>query len=89
MTTPPPHPAPTPLPRRRPSPRPESSGSGNTADLVAAGLVRRTRILRGIAIGLVLALVLGCVLYVLQERGIIDIPVEWLSWIPWVDKSWP
>jgi len=89
MTTPPPHPAPTPLPRRRPSPRPESSGSGNTADLLAAGLVRRTRILRGIAIGLVLALVLGCVLYVLQERGIIDIPVEWLSWIPWVDKSWP
>jgi len=89
MTTPPPHPAPTPLPRRRPSPRPDSRGSGNTADLEAAGLVRRTRILRGIAIGLVLAAVLAILLLLAQERGIIDIPVGWLSWIPWVDKSWP
>jgi serine/threonine-protein kinase len=87
-TTPPPHPAPTPLPRRRPSPRPETD-SGYTADLEAAGLVRRTRILRGIAIGLVLTGLLGGVLYVLEQRGIIDIPVRWLSWIPWIDKSWP
>ena len=80
--------APTPLPARRPTPRPDSD-SGYTDDLEAVGLIRRTRVLRGIALGLFLgALLLGLV-WLGVTRGIIDVPIEWLSWIPWVDWSPP
>ena len=80
--------APTPRPARRPSPRLESE-SGYTGDLEAVGLIRRTRVLRGIAIGLFLGASLLGLLWLGVTRGIIDVPVEWLSWIPWVDWSPP
>ncbi|HEY8143883.1 MAG TPA: serine/threonine-protein kinase [Kofleriaceae bacterium] len=82
--------APTPRPARRPSPRPDDdSGSGYTDDLEAVGLIRRTRVLRGIAIGLFFGAALLGLLWLGVTRGIIDIPIEWLSWIPWVDWSPP
>ncbi len=80
--------APTPRPARRPSPRLESE-SGYTDDLEAVGLIRRTRVLRGIAIGLFLGAGLLGLLWLGVTRGIIDVPIEWLSWIPWVDWSPP
>jgi len=80
--------APTPRPARRPSPQPDAD-SGYTEDLEAVGLIRRTRVLRGIATGLFLGVVLLALLWLGVTRGIIDVPIEWLSWIPWVDWSPP
>ncbi|HEU5058671.1 MAG TPA: serine/threonine-protein kinase [Kofleriaceae bacterium] len=87
-STPPSTPVPTPRPARSPTPRPESDSS-YTDDLVAAGLVRRTRVLRGIALGLFFGAALLGLVYVAVERGLIDVEVRWLSWIPWAEFKLP
>jgi eukaryotic-like serine/threonine-protein kinase len=87
-STPQPQPAPTPLPKRRPAPAPETD-SGYTDALQSAGLLRRTRVLRAIAIGMVLAALLGGLLYLGVEKRLIDVPIRWLSWVPWAEWSPP
>jgi eukaryotic-like serine/threonine-protein kinase len=87
-STPPSMPVPTPRPARGPTPRPESDSS-YTDDLVAAGLVRRTRVLRGVALGLFFGAALLGLVYVAVERGLIDVEISWLSWIPWAEWKLP
>jgi serine/threonine-protein kinase len=87
-STPQPQPAPTPLPKRRPAPRPETD-SGYAEALEASGLVRRTRVLRAIALGMVLAALFGGLLYLGVEKRLIDVPIRWLSWVPWAEWSLP
>lgn len=87
-STPPPGPAPTPRPGRRPPSRPEAD-SGRAPELEAFGLIRRTRVVRGIAIGLLLGAALLGLVYLAVDRGLIDVQVRWISWIPWAEWSLP
>jgi serine/threonine-protein kinase len=73
-TTPPPRPAPR--PRTRTEPRASQPHPRKTLAV---------RIARAFFIGVLLAIAGISTLVILQEQGIIDLPVEWLSWIPWAD----
>ena len=53
------------------------------------GLVRRTHVVRGIGIGLVVGAALLGLVYLAVDRGLIDVQVGWISWIPWAEWSLP